>query len=344
MIPNRRSSDFFRSALLGLALVAAPLTFAQNVVLHLRNGDRLAGTILRETTNQVTISNAWIKELAVPLAQIERRELVPPATNAPANNSPPATLPPPVGKPGVMNTNTAAAKAAASPAVTNTFWSRWKGEIALGADLIYGATDQQIYHGHAKFTYAQPYQRDPKEFFREVLSLDAEYGKTAGVLSANRFYGSSKTDYDLDRRMYLYNLGGAGYDKIRLIDLRYEEGPGMGYHWLTQSNLVVNLEFGANYQEEYRGDGTTSRNFFYRLAENSTWKINKQLSFIEKFEFFPEATDLNHFRSRLEATLSYALLQNLSLNLSALDLYDTRPAAGVPRNEFQLRTSVGIKF
>ena len=344
MIPNRRSRDLFRSALLGLALLAAPLTFAQNVVLHLRNGDRLAGKILQETTNQVTLSTAWIKELAVPVAQIERRELVPSATNAPATNSPPAALPPPAGKSGVMNTNTAAAKAAASPAATNTFWSRWKGEIALGADLIYGATDQQIYHGHSKFTYAQPYQRDPKEFLREVITFDAEYGKSAGVLSANRFDGSSKTDFDLNHRMYLYNLGGAGYDKVRLINLRYEEGPGAGYHWLTLSNLVVNLELGANYQEEYRGDDTTSRNFFYRLAENATWKITKQLSLTEKFEYFPEATDVNHFRSRLEATLSYALLQNLSLNLSTLDLYDTRPAAGVRRNEFQLRTSIGVKF
>src|SRR4051812_43644314 len=56
---------------------AAP---AQNVILHLRNGDRIAGTIISENTNQVTVSTVWIKELSIPLAQIERRELS--ATNA----------------------------------------------------------------------------------------------------------------------------------------------------------------------------------------------------------------------------------------------------------------------
>src|SRR5262249_16925455 len=43
---------------------------AETVILHLKNGDRLAGTILREDTNQVGIPTTWIKELPVPLEQI----------------------------------------------------------------------------------------------------------------------------------------------------------------------------------------------------------------------------------------------------------------------------------
>ncbi len=330
MSPNRPRPDFRPLFLLVAALLGCPLAApAQNVVLHLRNGDRLAGTIVTETTNQVTLATTWIKELAVPLAQIERRETFPPGTNVAGLKFP--------TRPVITGTN--------PPAVnTNTFWRRWKGEVALGTDLIFGGAERQIYYGHGKLTYAQPYAADPKQFFRDTLTFNAEYGETGGIRSANKIDGASKTDFDLSRRYYLYNLGGAGYDEIRKINLRYEEGPGMGYHWLTQSNFVVNLEAGANYQEEYRSDDTTSRNFYYRLAENITWKISKQLTLGEKLEIFPEAENLAQYRTRLEATLSYALLTHLSLNLTTLDLYDTRPAAGVTRNEFQLRTSLGVKF
>ncbi|MHB8523042.1 MAG: DUF481 domain-containing protein [Limisphaerales bacterium] len=51
---------------------------AQTVVLHLRNGDRLTGTILSETANQVVVRTTWKEKIAVPLAQIERREKLPP--------------------------------------------------------------------------------------------------------------------------------------------------------------------------------------------------------------------------------------------------------------------------
>ena len=38
--------------------------------------------------------------------------------------------------------------------------------------------------------------------------------------------------------------------------------------------------------------------------------------------FFPRV-DLHQYRSRLESTLAYALLQNISFNVGVVDFYDT---------------------
>jgi hypothetical protein len=54
--------------------------------------------------------------------------------------------------------------------------------------------------------------------------------------------------------------------------------------------------------------------------------------------------NVEEFRARAEATLSFGIWQNVSLNLSVLDLYDTQPAQNVPNNELQVRSSVGIAF
>lgn len=156
--------------------------------------------------------------------------------------------------------------------------------------------------------------------------------------------GSSKTDLNLGKRVYVHNLGGAGYDDIRKIDMRYEEGPGFGYHLITRSNLVFNLEAGANYQVQYLSDHTKNENFYFRLAEDCNWKIHSKLTWDEKVEFSPRVENVNQYRIRLESSLKYALLQNLSLIVTVIDQYDTHPANGVDNNDLQIRSSLGLKF
>jgi len=309
-------------------LFVAGLARGENVIFHLQNGDRIAGVILSENTNQVVVSNTWIKELAIPLDQISFCQV--PATAFVATNT------------VFFGTNLIAA--GKLPINTNTFWKRWKGDASIGMDIEHGAADHELYYGKANLIYSQPYKSDPKQFFRNTLTYDAEYGSTSGVLSDNRMGGSSKSTFDLNRRYYVYNLGAAFYDAIRDINLHYEEGPGLGYHWFNQTNIAVNLELGANYQYESRFDGTHIRSAYYRLGEDLTWKPNKQLTYTQKFEYFPRVGYATQYRMRFESTLSYALMAYLSLNVSVADYYDTEPSAGVPNNDFQLRTSLGVKF
>jgi hypothetical protein len=321
---------------------------AQSIILHLRNGDRIAGTVLSENTSTIHLSTAWTDDVTIPVAQITGREIVPPATNAVANSATNLPIKVVSGQElfGVQ-------KKAVVLVDTNSWWRRWKGEASVGANLERGAADSELFYAKATLTYAQPYKSDPKEFFRNILTYDTAYGKTGpppgttnspSVVSDNRMGGSSKTDFDLSRKWYIYNLGAAFYDHVRLINRHYEDGPGIGYHWFTGSNFVVNLELGANYQVEDRADGTRTENFYTRVGQDLTWKINKQMNLTEKAEYFQQADYATQYRAQFESTLSYALLLNVSLNLSVIDLYDTRPTAGVPDNDLQLRTSVGVKF
>jgi hypothetical protein len=333
MILRRRNPDLICRVLILAAILLGNCVRAQNVILHLRNGDRLAGTILSESTNEVRLSTVWSKELVVPVSQIERRE-----TPAAGMDTAAATIAAALTKPGLV-----AARAGAP--VATPWYKHWKGDASVGTDLERGGTtDRALYYGKLNLTYSHPYVRDPKQFFRNIFTYSAEYGKTDGTVSANDMGGSSKTDFDFTRKVYAYNLGAASYDVIRKIDLHYEEGPGAGYHLFTGTNFIVNTELGANYQTEYRSDDTSTHSIYYRLAEDLTWKLNKQMNLTEKFEFFPKADDLGQYRFRFESTLGYALLLNFSLNMSVIDLYDTQPATGVPANDFQLRTSLGVKF
>jgi hypothetical protein len=225
----------------------------------------------------------------------------------------------------------------ASPPIASKPATLITGELTLGTDLGFSEKNRQLYTGRAKLILGH-------RQFKNTFDYDFSYGENAGVLAANRMDGFVKTDVDLNRRVYIYSLAGAGYDEIRKIKLRYEVGPGVGYHVVKITNFVFNTESGIDYQAQRLTDDTSTDFIFLRLAENLNWQFNARLSWDEKFEFFPEVEDFDVFRFRFETNLRYQLFSNLSWNLTVIDQYDTRPAQAVTRNDLQVRSSVGVKF
>lgn len=309
-------------------LILFPLSpaFAQSVVLHLRNGDRITGTIVSESNEQITLDTAWQKGLAVPVSMVERREAAPePVAAKPAAPAEPKPEPQP-------------AEAAAPPVEPKAgFWDRWKGELQVGLDIARSEKNRDLWHGRARLTYGEGR-------FRQAFDYSVAYGRTDGILSANRMDGSTKTDWDVADRVFVYNLGAAGYDEIRKIDYQYEVGPGLGYRLITRTNVVMVVEGGGNYTRTGFATVPDREELNLRLAEDITWMINSRLVLEEKLAYTPRVDDFSAYRLRFEGTLKYFLLQNLSLNLSVLNLFDTRPAPGVSRNDLQIRSSLGVKF
>jgi len=314
-----------------LLLVGLPVR-AIDVVVQLRNGDRITGQLLTQDTNQIVIATTWASQLVLPIPLIGGLRT---ADGVSLLKEPPPSPPPAASAPSPPP---------ASPATPAKPPQHWKVNFDLGLNLIYGATDSQLYYGTFQWTYARPYASNPKKFFRNVLGYTVNYGETDGAQSANNMGGTIKTDWDVGERTYLYNAGAVGYDQVRKIDLLYSIGPGVGYHLFTKPRWVMNVESGLNYHVEERSIGADQESVYLRLGDDLTWKISDRVSLTQKYEFFQNLEQFDQFRFQLNATLSYALWQGISLNLSALDLYDSNPAPGVERNELQLRTTVGITF
>jgi hypothetical protein len=318
----------------------AGVASAENVTLRLSSGDQISGAIILRTKSHVVISNSWIAELTVPLDRI-----VSGLTNSV-----------PVGAGDSTATMVFGEAKPKSDTLAETKPKHWSGEAQLGLDLMYGAKDRQLFHGRFKLAYLEPYRSDHKKFFRNVFDYSIQYGKTESrrtdengntrremETTSDRMFASDKMSFDLSGRWYVYSLIGGGYDHIQKINAQYEAGPGVGYHLIVRSNLTLNVEGGLNYQGQYRSDGGDVQDVYYRLAEDVTWKLWGKLSLVEKLEFFPRV-NFAGYRVRFESTLKYDLWKNISLNLTVLDLYDTKPADTVSRNELQVRSSLGVKF
>jgi putative salt-induced outer membrane protein YdiY len=299
----------------------------ESIVLQLKNGDKLTGSIVSENTNAVVIATTWAAELSVPKSAILKRE-------KPSQGAQLAKVSAPAKSTAGEEKSS---KAKTPPQKT------WKADVKLGADFLTGERDRELYYGKLRLTHEHRYESDPKKLVRSTLDYTAEYGETEGVTSADRMGAGAKTGFDVTERMFLYGLGSGGYDHIRKINERYDFGPGTGYHLFTLPKFTMNVESGMNYQHEDRVDEDVD-GVNLRLAQDFTWKIAPRLGLTQSFEYYSRVDDFNQFRTKLDATLSYSLTANLSLNFSVLKLYETDIAKDVSKDEFQIRSSLGVTF
>lgn len=313
----------------------------------------MSGTLLSEDSGKITLTNAILGRITVTASSIARREGPTNAVAVAATPKPPVQPAAPALPPALQKKLNDLQAIYASGNLSAEEFQRqrtaittppkppgpkyWSAELFAGLDLLFSEKDRQLYTGRAKLTYA----RAP---LRNSLDYIFSYGYTDSELTANRMDGSMKTDLDITKLSYTYSLLGAGYDEVRRIDWRYEIGPGLGYHLVKRTNFVMRVEAGFHYQVQNFEDNLEDYTFSQRLAQDMRWNIGTQFTFDEKIEYFPDLGDLAQYRLRMEANLRYWLRSNLSLNLTVIDIFDTRHARNVSRNDLQIRSSIGVKF
>jgi hypothetical protein len=338
-----------RGKRIALALAWTGMLFCTSVqamdsfIIHLANGDRLTGTIVSENATNLLLDAGLLGKVSVPVSQISKREPLNPPASLPAPKTPPSST-------GPVATNTAASTLA-NPIPANVSQvpvtpadapkpprpKEWNTELQLGMNLRYSTADASEYLAALKSTYAH-------DKVRQTFDYNFTYGKTEQIISANRMIGSSKTDLDLSKRIYLYNLGGAGYDEVQKIDLQYEIGPGFGINILTRTNFIWKSELGFSFQDKFQSDQTENITYSARLGELVTITLWNKIVADAKIEYFSNLQSVGDYRLRIEGVLRYPILKNLSINLNVIDLYDTLPAPGVEKNDLQIRSALGLKF
>jgi hypothetical protein len=75
-----------------------------------------------------------------------------------------------------------------------------------------------------------------------------------------------------------------------------------------------------------------------------TWEVLPKITLTESVAFLPFLDALGEYQVRIAGNVGFGIVRYLSLNLTVLNLYDTQPAPGVPNNDFQLRSSLGVNF
>src|SRR5688500_20231821 len=88
MLKKRLSDAWSFLVTVSLILLLNARAFGQVVIIHLKNGDRISGTILSETPSAVRLTNSFLGAFEVPIAEISKREAQPALVSATVTNAP----------------------------------------------------------------------------------------------------------------------------------------------------------------------------------------------------------------------------------------------------------------
>lgn len=313
------------------------------VELHLRNGDRITGTLVNRSDGQITFKSPLIGEFRVPESDavlveapetpVESLTGIPPA---------PSTLP----KPGP----TADIRPKAGPPKPPP----WRGKIEVGFQQQTGRTDtlQASARGEAER------KSGPDDYRFEGRILYAEqYQQT----TSDRYDGLFRYRHELSARVFGQAQSSYTKDREKLIDHNVEENVGMGYKVLQRPRHEGNV--GAGVTLQYRSAQGVESGYTYlgEIFQDYSYKLTGRLTITQdaNFSYSPEprgrlqyttdgyvATDDSamNYRLRFNSALQGKVSERVSLNLRFEYEFDNAILDPKAKVDQRITTSIGYGF
>ncbi len=331
------------------------------------DGDRLSGTIIRETETQVFFRSPVLGEIVLPKAEVtivrRSRPLEVPVEAlvgiAPMDEEGDAARPPGKNagkaspqKPAPAPDNEAARIAEVVDAAPAR--EPWKGKLEFGLRQQQGRRDTFSFDVRAN---ARRNLGD-NELLAKARAL---YGEQDSQVNNNRYDASFQWRRELGERTFAQSLTSYFQDELKDITWNIEQNFGAGYKLFNTEGHVVNV--GAGLTGQYR-EADFSGSGFYTLVEvfqDYTYRINKRLTIRQdsQVQYSPDGEtrflsvrsqpsnavdEADNYRLRFNTVLQGKITNQLSMNLRFEFEYDNAIRPQSARTDQRIISSIGYAF
>ena len=302
--PNLMIKSIFY--ILVLFLIFSVNAYSEEV--YLKNGDRISGEIVEENEERVFIKTDAMDTLSINRRFIEK------VTGREEEEIEEAKEEPEI------------------------IWGR---KVSLGYNKSSGNTDTSQFLGNVSVS------RNRKHIDEITLKGDAYYSSSDKNMDAQKWHGSGRyaLSFGKEKKWYNFYKLEADHDRFANIDYRLVPSAGMGY-WLydlPELKAMAELSIGSEHTE-YRDTTPDSdevvlipRGFF----EKAIFK-NSKIS--EDIIFYPAVDDFGDYRLHSETVFTTPMNENLSLNISFIDDYDSESATDAKKNDSRIVSSLTYSF
>ncbi len=190
-----------------------------------------------------------------------------------------------------------------------------------------------------------------------TLGGGINYGKSkdaAGksATTANKWNGAGQYDYNLNPKLFVFGKLGLEGDELTDLNLRTTAAAGLGYKLIESKNLNFTVFGGLGYStdqyDKTKTIGSKTAKSFNRsslmLGEESSHVLSPTTSFKQRLEAYPGLSGDKAQILKFTAGLSVAMSSTLSLNVGLTDNYNSKPPAGVKKNDMGLITGINVKL
>jgi len=209
-----------------------------------------------------------------------------------------------------------------------------KGRAELGAYVTTGNSN------NIGVTAMLELRREAIEW-RHKLRFQADYQKSLGVVTRERYLAAYEPNWKFDERAYMY--GAAQFESDRLLGFyeRYSVSAGAGYSALKQPGLRLDLELGPAFRHTRFTDAKIESNVAARGSLDFDWKVTPGITLRQNASAYVQSA--NSTVSAKSALLA-RLIGPLSAQLSYTLQYESMPPAGRRTTDTTSRAALVVDF
>lgn len=177
---------------------------------------------------------------------------------------------------------------------------------------------------------------------------------TAGTsqTTSNKWGAFGQYDFNLTPDMFAFGRLGLEGDKLIDLSLRTSVAGGLGYKIINTEPTTFTVFGGVGYvTDKYSsaqtvGDktGTSFSRASLYVGEESTHQLTSTVAFKQRLDVYPGISGDKAILAKFNAGLSVAMSSTLNLNVGLTDNYNSKPPAGLKKNDLGLFTGVNVKF
>jgi putative salt-induced outer membrane protein YdiY len=218
--------------------------------------------------------------------------------------------------------------------------NKWGGDVAVGLALARGNTDTTNLSltFSVKGPLSETIDNTNKAYFLLNKERDITNAESMGLETHIQWKHS-------ERFFSYYGIQGLR-DRFKNYSYRILPGLGLGYKILTTENLQLSASAGLSqvFTKYYDSEETDSFTGI-ALGNQFTWKVSPTAEISQTLSLNTNISELSHYFLQLEISLASAITKGLSVKLTLMDKYDSKPIGeGIKKNDISFIAGLSAKF
>lgn len=229
----------------------------------------------------------------------------------------------------------------------------------LNAESLRRVTDTSGFSGTASLRFSL--KRNTRQFFTIASNVhlqykmdphlilfktDVAFDQIEGQQLENSLITHIRYNYELNERIKWEVFLQGQNNKITLISFRGLIGTGPRFKLSTSEKYKFYLGTLVMYEYEKIDDGITPIQRDYRGSTYFSFSLYpiETLSFSSTTYYQPQISELNDYRISNQSTMLISVFKKISFLVNYTFTFDTFPAVGVPRSQYEFTTGLAYSF
>ena len=164
-------------------------------------------------------------------------------------------------------------------------------------------------------------------------------------ITQDKWFASTKYDYFLYGKTYVFGAGRLERNKIADLDNRLSVGAGAGYQWLESDAMNLSTEAGLGWlYENYDEEDSSQSDVIAQLSYHIDRQLNEHVTALHDLSYYPALEDLSSYFLTTQVELRASITKTMFASFKVVMDYDSTPARNAEKTDLTYIFGLGVRL